>query len=167
MLIGDVVLMFKFITGVPIDLPQIILAHMQHCKSHATHALPYPHVIKQLLLSLHAYPDGYPEHRFANLLSMKTVRSLKFKSNIDEAAVEEEEAGQAPSARPSASGIPASADLQRLISEIAELRSAVVEGSSLIATAIAANGKAHMEKLDELAKRCCCMAETPPAQGQD
>ena len=139
---------------------------MKHCKSHATHALPYPHVIKQLLLSLHAYPDGYPEHCFANLLSMKTVRSLKFKSNIDEAAVEEEEAGQAPSARPS-SYTPASIDLQRLISEIAEMRSAVVEGSSLIAAAIDDSGKAHLEKLDELAKRCCYMAETPQAQGQD
>ena len=166
MLIGDVVLMNKFITGIPIDHPQIILAHMQHCKSHATHDLPYPHVIKKLLLSLHAYPDGYPEHRYANLLSMKTVRSLKFQSNIDEAAVEEEEAGQAPSARPS-SFTPASADLQRIISEIAELRSAVVEGSSLIAAAIADNGKAHLEKLDKLAKRCCCMAETPPTQGRD
>ena len=160
-LIGDVVLMFKFITGVPIDLPQIILAHMQHCKSHATHALPYPHIIKQLLLSLHAYPAGYPEHRFANVLTMKNVRSLKFKSTIDEAAVEEEEPGQVPSARPSASSLLASADLQRLLSEISELRSAVMDGSSLIASAIAANGKAHMEKLDELAKRCCCMAETP------
>ena len=39
----DAILMEKILLGEQVDLPKLVLAHMQFCQSHDSHALPFPH----------------------------------------------------------------------------------------------------------------------------
>ena len=54
--INDAILMEKIISGEMVDLPRLMLAHMQFCFSHDTHALPYPNLIEKILKFFSYYP---------------------------------------------------------------------------------------------------------------
>jgi len=72
-LINDTVLMEKIISGDLVDLPRLMLAHMQFCSSHDTHALPYPNLIEKILKFFSYYPKDVPETKFSSILTNSTL----------------------------------------------------------------------------------------------
>jgi len=79
-LINDVVLMEKIISGDLVDLPRLMLAHMQFCFSHDTHALPYPNLIEKILKFFSYYSEEIPETTFSSSLTLSTLHSMKFRA---------------------------------------------------------------------------------------
>jgi hypothetical protein len=80
-LLNDVVLMEKLISGSLVDLSRIMLAHMQYCFNHESHALPYPHLVKKILKFFDYYPEDIPETSYTSCLTLDIIRSLKFRTD--------------------------------------------------------------------------------------
>ena len=74
--INDTFFMEKVLSGSKVNLPAIILIHMQYCQAHDTHNLPYPHLIKKFLVQLQVYPANVKEVTCTKFLNMVTVRKV-------------------------------------------------------------------------------------------
>ena len=140
-LISDAIFMDKILNGVQLDLPRIVLAHMQYCAGHDTHALPFPNVIKKFLASLNQYPGDLPETEYSHCLTMKIVRTLKSKEQKPSPAAIEElpPKGKASSQGRSSSHPqkPPSTDSSAIPLGLDRIEKAILDG--LTANAVATN----------------------------
>ena len=134
-LINDVVLMEKIISGDLVDLPRLMLAHMQFCFSHDTHALPYPNLVKRILEFFSYYPEEIQETKFSSCLTLSTLHSMKFRA--ESVATKEAspppllEGPPAPSV-PSSSAPPASFDPEILIQSLRGIEDAIYASARYI-----------------------------------
>ena len=72
--VGDAILMEQIITGSKVNLPAIMLAHMQHCHSQDVGGLPYPHLVVKFLSQLMLYPEKVMETSHSEFLILFTIR---------------------------------------------------------------------------------------------
>ena len=71
--INDAILMEKTVSGSLVDLPRIVMAHMQMAQSHDTHVLPYPHLVKKILETFQYYPAELKETPYSSCLTIANI----------------------------------------------------------------------------------------------
>jgi len=77
-LINDAILMEKIISGSFVDLPRIVMAHMQITQAHPSHVLPYPHLVKKLLETFACYPQDVKETPYSSCLTIPNIKMMKW-----------------------------------------------------------------------------------------
>ena len=139
--IGDAILMEKIISGSLVNLPAIILSHMQYCQAHETHGLPYPHLVKKFLSQLQLYPANVKEVPCTKFLTMVTVRKVL----VDEEEKPKVEAP--PSDVPTAISVPSPEPSIALLSMLERIEQAIIEAGRNQVNAIVEAGKAQLNAI--------------------
>ena len=72
--VGDAILMEQIVSGAKVNLPAIMLSHMQHCHSQDAGGLPYPHLVIKFLSQLTLYLEKVMETSHSEFLTLFTIR---------------------------------------------------------------------------------------------
>ena len=144
-LLNDDVLMEKLISSCLVDLPRIMLAHMQYCFNHESYALPYPYLVKKILKFFRYYPEDVPETSYTSCLTLDIIHSLKFR--IDEQPSQPPLLEAPPIAPSSSSAPPSPVGIDpKIISEgFKSLEAAIFDSAKYLVNIITEFGMHHAE----------------------
>ena len=137
--IGDAILMEKIVFGSPVNLPAIMLSHMQYCQAHDTHGLPFPHFIGKFMSQLQLYPSDVKDSTYANILNMITVRKVL----CDEEEKVTVEVPPTVAAVPTL--VPSLEPTDALLLRMERIEHAITETGRNLVNAITEAGKLHMQ----------------------
>lgn len=80
-LIQDVLIMDKLILHERVNLPKIIMQHMAHARKNDKNGLPFPSIVKKILIYQQVYIPGKKDLVFARDLEESNLRKMKFERN--------------------------------------------------------------------------------------